>query len=49
VAVFYRIVEPSSPIPFFMDGARGLSNRDFLSLVKDLLPREALKAKEPEA
>ncbi|HUG60452.1 MAG TPA: hypothetical protein VMP03_01330, partial [Methylomirabilota bacterium] len=43
VAHFYRQSEPSSPVPLLIDRARALGSRDFLSLLKDLLPEAALK------
>jgi predicted component of type VI protein secretion system len=43
-AAYYRAVEPSSPIPDLIDRARAPANRDFLSLLKDLLPKTALKS-----
>jgi len=42
VATHMRRVEPSSPVPYLLDRARNLASRDFLSLLKDLLPEEAL-------
>ncbi|MGY4404955.1 type VI secretion system protein TssA [Bradyrhizobium sp. USDA 3315] len=44
VASFFRAAEPSSPIPFLVDRARELSQRDFLSLLNEVLPEGALKA-----
>ena len=38
VAGFFRNSEPSSPIPFLIDRARELAQRDFLSLLQDVLP-----------
>ncbi|MEZ0080593.1 putative component of type VI protein secretion system [Bradyrhizobium japonicum] len=43
VASFFRTAEPSSPIPFLADRARDLAQRDFLSLLDDVLPEGALK------
>ena len=43
VAAFFRAAEPSSPIPFLVDRARDLAQRDFLSLLGDVLPDGALK------
>lgn len=43
VASFFRTTEPSSPIPFLTDRARELAQRDFLSLLQDVLPEGALK------
>ncbi|WOH78993.1 type VI secretion system ImpA family N-terminal domain-containing protein [Bradyrhizobium sp. BEA-2-5] len=44
VAAFFRAAEPSSPIPFLVDRARDLAQRDFLSLLNEVLPEGALKA-----
>ncbi|MDB5512035.1 MAG: hypothetical protein JWR08_1518, partial [Enterovirga sp.] len=38
VASFYRAAEPSSPIPLLAERARSLTERDFLTLLKDVLP-----------
>lgn len=38
VGIFYRNAEPSSPIPLLLDRARGMIERDFLSILKDVLP-----------
>ena len=43
VAGFFRNSEPSSPIPFLIDRARELAQRDFLNLLQDVLPEGALK------
>ena len=43
VAAYFRNVEPSSPVPFLIDRARELAQRDFLSLLRDVLPEGALK------
>ena len=43
VAAFFRTSEPSSPIPFLIDRARELAQRDFLNLLQDVLPEGALK------
>lgn len=37
-AAFFRQREPSSPIPLLLDRAIGLVDRDFLSILKDVLP-----------
>ena len=42
VAHFYARTEPSSPIPFLIDRARALAGRDFLSILKDILPENTL-------
>lgn len=46
VNAFYLTNEPSSPIPFFTERARLLAGRDFLGLLKDLLPEDSLKSIE---
>jgi type VI secretion system protein ImpA len=38
VSAFYRMKEPASPIPLLVDRACGLSQKDFLTLLKDILP-----------
>jgi type VI secretion system protein ImpA len=43
VGAFYRLVEPSSPIPYLTDRARELAQRDFLSLLRDVLPEGVLR------
>jgi type VI secretion system protein ImpA len=43
VGAYFRNVEPSSPVPFLIDRARELAQRDFLSLLSDVLPEGALK------
>jgi len=43
VANYFRVSEPASPIPFLADRARELAQRDFLSLLHDVLPQGALR------
>ena len=43
IASYYRVAEPSSPIPFLTERARGLAERDFVSLLKDMLPGDVLR------
>jgi type VI secretion system protein ImpA len=38
IGAYYRIAEPSSPVPFLTERARSFAERDFLSLLKELLP-----------
>ncbi|MDB5656057.1 MAG: hypothetical protein JWQ94_3670, partial [Tardiphaga sp.] len=40
---FFRISEPSSPVPMLCDRARALAERDFMSVLRDVLPKAALK------
>ncbi|WP_374309048.1 ImpA family type VI secretion system protein [Methylocella sp.] len=42
-AAFYQQAEPSSPIAYLIERARALTGRDFLALLKDMLPPDALK------
>jgi type VI secretion system protein ImpA len=44
VAGHLRSSEPSSPIPYLIDRARDLAQRDFLSVLKALLPADGLKS-----
>jgi type VI secretion system protein ImpA len=43
VGAYFRAAEPSSPIPFLTERARDLAQRDFLSVLKSLLPPDSLK------
>jgi type VI secretion system protein ImpA len=43
IIAYYRAAEPSSPVPFLIERARDLSQRDFLGLLKAVLPADALK------
>jgi type VI secretion system protein ImpA len=49
VAAYFRAAEPSSPIPFIIERARDLAQRDFLSVLKTLLPADTLKADSDNA
>ncbi|MBR0800723.1 type VI secretion system ImpA family N-terminal domain-containing protein [Bradyrhizobium jicamae] len=40
---FFRKSEPSSPVPMLCERARALAERDFMSVLKDVLPRSALR------
>jgi type VI secretion system protein ImpA len=44
VGNYFRVSEPSSPIPFLTERARDLAQRDFLSVLKALLPANTLKS-----
>jgi type VI secretion system protein ImpA len=46
-AAYYRAAEPSSPVALLAERARKLAERDFLSLLKDVLPESALKSLAP--
>ncbi len=41
---FFRHAEPSSPVPMLCERARALAERDFMSLLREVLPKAALKA-----
>jgi type VI secretion system protein ImpA len=43
IGAYYRGAEPSSPVPFLTERARSFAERDFLSLLKELLPSDAFK------
>ena len=47
VGSFFRLAEPSSPIPYLTERARDLAQRDFLSVLKALLPADSLKSNNP--
>ena len=42
VAQHMQRAEPSSPAPYLLDRARNLASRDFLSLLYDVLPEDAI-------
>jgi type VI secretion system protein ImpA len=46
VEAFYARGEPSSPVPFLCERARKLSSADFLTILREILPGDALKTKE---
>jgi type VI secretion system protein ImpA len=46
VAAYFRRAEPSNPIPFLIDKAKEMAQRDFLALLRDVLPEGALKTLE---
>ena len=43
VGSYFRAAEPSSPVPFLTERARDLAQRDFLSVLKALLPANTLR------
>jgi type VI secretion system protein ImpA len=43
VGAFYHQAEPSSPISFLIERARSVTGRDFLGLLKEMLPPDTLK------
>ena len=40
---FFRHSEPSSPVPMLCDRARALAERDFMAVLREVLPKAALK------
>jgi type VI secretion system protein ImpA len=40
---FFRATEPSSPIPMLCERARALAERDFMGVLREVLPKAALK------
>ncbi len=44
VAAHMSRAEPSSPAPYLLERARNLATRDFLSLLHDVLPEDAIAA-----
>jgi type VI secretion system protein ImpA len=49
VGAFFRRVEPSSPVPHLTDRARDLAQRDFLTLLRAVLPEGTLKAPDNQS
>lgn len=41
-ATYLRAAEPANPIPWLIDRARALADKDFLSVLHDVLPKHAL-------
>jgi type VI secretion system protein ImpA len=41
---FFRAAEPSSPVPMLCERARALAERDFMGVLRDVLPKAALKS-----
>jgi type VI secretion system protein ImpA len=40
---YFRHSEPSSPVPMICERARALAERDFMAVLRDVLPKAALK------
>jgi type VI secretion system protein ImpA len=45
---YFRRSEPSSPVPMLCDRARALAERDFMGVLRDVLPKDALKSVSEE-
>ena len=48
-ARYFRTAEPSSPVPYIVERARDLGQRDFLSILRAVLPADALKTNEKKS
>jgi type VI secretion system protein ImpA len=48
VAAYFRAAEPTSPIPVFVEHARQVAGRDFMTLLKDFLPEGSLRSTKAE-
>ncbi len=46
IGAFYHVTEPSSPVPYLVDRARELTGRDFLGLLREMLPKDTLQPPE---
>ncbi len=46
IGAFYHAAEPSSPVPYLVDRARELAGRDFLGLLREMLPKDRLRTPE---
>jgi type VI secretion system protein ImpA len=40
---YFRTAEPSSPVPMLCERARALAERDFMGVLREVLPKAALK------
>ena len=40
---YFRVSEPSSPVPMLCERARALAEQDFMGVLRDVLPKSALK------
>src|SRR5258706_1127212 len=45
---YIRRSEPSSPVPMLCDRARALAERDFMGVLRDVLPKDALRSVNEE-
>jgi type VI secretion system protein ImpA len=45
---YFRRSEPSSPVPMLCERARALAERDFMGVLRDVLPKDALKSVNDE-
>jgi type VI secretion system protein ImpA len=45
VATFFKNNEPASPVPLFIERAKRLVGKDFLSVLEDIVPDALAQAK----
>jgi type VI secretion system protein ImpA len=45
---YFRRSEPSSPVPMLCERARALAERDFMGVLRDVLPKDALRSVNEE-
>jgi type VI secretion system protein ImpA len=45
---YFRRSEPSSPVPMLCERARALAERDFMAVLRDVLPKDALRSVNEE-
>ena len=43
VIAYYRVAEPTSPVPLLVERAVALSSRSFMELLTEVLPEGSLK------
>src|SRR5690606_1360370 len=46
VVAYYRVAEPTSPVPLFVERAIDLSSKSFIELLGNVMPEGSLKVKE---
>ena len=49
VTGYYRVAEPTSPVPILTEEARRIAERDFMTLLSAFLPETALRSTVPVA
>ena len=40
---YFRLREPSSPVPMLLERARAFAERDFMAVLREVLPKAALR------
>jgi len=46
VIAYYKVAEPTSPVPLLLERAIYLSSKNFMELLSEVLPRGALTKRE---